>query len=140
MIKNVYEILKEVADAATHEEKKTVLQKNNLHHIRCVLEYTFNDKYQYYPNTFPLGYIKPDTLPGIRIAGLESEIRKHYLFLIGDPTADILTVEKRNILLLQLLESFEPEEAIVFINMMNKDLKIPGLTKQLVSEVYPEIL
>ena len=41
--------------------------------------------------------------------------------------------------LIKLLESFEPEEAVVFVNMMKKDLKTKGLTESLVREVFPEL-
>lgn len=141
MIKNVHEILDEFTLAVTKEQKKEVLQQNNLYHFKEVLKYTFNPKYQFYvEDKFPTDYIEPDTAIGIRYAGIESEIRRTYLFVKGDPTADTLTEEKRKILLLQLLESFEPKEAQVFFNMLNKDLKVKGLTEALVREVYPELL
>jgi hypothetical protein len=139
MIKNVYEILKEFQSVDSTQEQKQILEQNNIYYFKQVLQYTFNPNYQFYVTEFPADYIKPDTFPGIRLAGLESELRRAYLFLKGDPTADSLTEQKRNILLLQLLESFEPEEAVVFINMMKKDLQIPGLTESLVKEVFPEL-
>lgn len=140
MIKNVYEILNEINLAETRQQKKSILQQNDLYHFKEVLKYTFNPQFEFYVESkFPSEYIKPDTLPGIRFAGIESEIRRAYLFLKGDPTADSLTPEKRNILLLQLLESFEPEEAVVWHNMMKKDLKTKGLTEALVREVFPEL-
>lgn len=139
MIKNIYEILEQFELAKTKEERQQVLRDNNLYHFREVLKYTFNPKYQFYFNGFPKDYIKPDTLPGIRLAGIESEIRKVYLFLKGDKTADILTPEKRHILLLQLLESFEQKEAVIWIKMMNKDLEIKELTEALVRETFPEL-
>jgi len=137
--KNVYEILNEFSLVTTRSERKEVLSKYNLHYFKEVLKYTFNPNYTFYVKEFPKNYIKPDTFPGIRYAGIDSEIRRTYLFLKGDPTADSLTPEKRDILLLQMLESFEPDEAVVFVNMMKKDLKVKGLTSSLVQEVYPEL-
>jgi hypothetical protein len=139
MIKNVYEILEELDAVKTRTEKARILKENPLYHFKEVLKYTFNPAYQFYAEEFPKDYNRPDTFPGIRVAGIESEIRKAYLFLKGDQTADILTPQKRHILLLQLIESFEPKEAHVWVNMMNKDLKIKGLTMGLVKEVYPEL-
>jgi hypothetical protein len=140
MIKNIYEILDEFESAETHQQKKEVLQQNNLYHLKELLKYTFNPNYEFYvEDTFPTDYQKPDTAPGIRLAGIESEIRRVYLFIKGDRTADSLTEGKRKILLLQLLESFEPKEAQIWYNMMKKDLKIKGLTEALVREVYPEL-
>jgi hypothetical protein len=141
MIKNVHEILDEFNLAGTKEQRLNVLQQNNLYHFKEVLKYTFNPKYQFYvEDKFPTDYIQPDTLLGIRYSGIESEIRRAYLFIKGDQTADSLTEEKRKTLLLQLLESFEPKEAQVFFNMMQKDLKVKYLTANLVREVYPELL
>lgn len=141
MIKNVYEILEEFESVVTRQDRKKVLENNNLYHFKEVLRYTFNPNIKFYvEDKFPEDYNKPDTFPGIRLAGIESEIRRAYLFIKGDPTADSLTEKKRHILLLQLLESFEPKEATIFFNMLNKDLKTKGLTESLVREVYPELL
>ena len=139
MIKNIYEILNEFESVKTRTDRINVLRNNNFYHLKEVLKYTFNPSYEFYSEDFPTDYIKPDTFPGLRIAGIESEIRKAYLFIKGNPTADSLTPTKRHNLLLQLLESFEPKEAIIWINMMKKDLKIKGLTKSIVQEAYPEL-
>lgn len=140
MIKNIYEILEEFETVSTRQDRKKILENNNLYHFKELLRYTFNPNIQFYTESkFPEDYNKPDTFPGIRLAGIESEIRRTYLFIKGDPTADSLTEQKRHILLLQLLESFEPKEAIIFFNMLKKDLKIKGLTESIVQEVYPEL-
>lgn len=139
MIKNVYEILNEFKAATNRIERQEVLKKNAFLYFKEVLQYTFNPNYQFYAEEFPADYKKPDTFPGLRVAGIESEIRKAYLWLKGNPTADRMTPEKRHILLLQLLESFEPEEAVIWVNMMNKDLKVEGLTESLLRETFPEI-
>lgn len=140
MIKNVYEILEEFSQATTKEAKITVLKNNATPHFLQVLKYTYDPQYEFYIKEFPKNYIKPDTLPGIRYSGIESDLRKIYLFQKGNPTADILTEEKRNQLLVELLESFEPNEAQVFINIMKKNLKINGLTYKLIKETFPTIL
>jgi hypothetical protein len=140
MLKNVYEILKEIESVETDQQRKQILEQNNNYYFIQVLRYAFDPAYQFYIEDFPAEYIKPDTAPGIRFAGIESEIRRAYLFLKGDPTADSLSEEKRKVLLLQLLESFEPQEAVVFVNMMNKDLKTLGLTETLVRETFPTLL
>lgn len=139
MIKNVYEILKEFDGDLPRKDRIEFLKKHAIHHFRMVLMYTFNEKYQFYAEPFPTDYKKPDTQPGIRYAGIDSEIRRIYLWQKGNPVADSLSESKRHILLLQLLESFEPEEAEVWVNMLNKDLKIKGLTASLVKETFPEL-
>lgn len=140
MIKNVYEILDEFEAAPTKEDKKRVLAENNYPHFIQVLKYTFDPQYQFYVNGFPKDYVEPDTFPGLRYAGIESEIRRAYLFLKGNETADRMTEDKRNQVLVQLLESFEPREAHIFVNMMKKDLRVKSLTTKLIKEVFPNIL
>jgi hypothetical protein len=140
MIKNIYEILNEFKQASSKQERVRILKENAYPHFLHVLKYAFDPNIKFYVNKFPKEYIKPDTFPGIRYAGIESEIRKTYLFRIGDPTADSLSEEKRNQLLTILLESFEPQEATVFVNMLNKNLKTPHLTTNLINEVFPNLL
>lgn len=140
MIKNIYEILDEFDSAQTRAEKANVLIQNAYPHFLQVLKYTFDPNIEFYVKSFPKNYIEPDTFPGIRYAGIESEIRRAYLFIKGDPTADVMTEEKRNQVLVQLLESFEPREADVFVNMMKKDLKIKSLNYKIVKETFPELL
>ena len=140
MIKNIYEILQEFQSAHNRKERISILKQNESIHLKQFLQYTYNPQYQFYITEFPKEYKTPHTLPGIRIAGIESEIRKTYLFIKGNPTADILTPQKRNILLLQILESFEPKEAIIYIKMMQKNLNIPHLTKELINETFPNLI
>jgi len=140
MIINVYEIFDKFNAATNKAERQQVLVENASNHFLGVLKYAFDPQYQFYVTSFPKNYVEPDTFPGLRYAGLESEMRRVYLFLKGNPTADIMTEDKRNQLLVQLLESFEPREAQVFINMMKKDLQVKYLTYNLVKETFPNLL
>ena len=109
--------------------------------FKKLLSYAFDPKYQFYVDKFPKDYIPPtDMIPGISYSDIQNELRRVYLFQKGDPVGDSLSEEKRNILLIQILESFEPNEAKVFVNMLCKDLKTKGLTQNLVNEVFPEVL
>lgn len=141
MTPNVYEILDEFELKSTRSDRKqSLLKYGNLEYFRKVLQLTFNPDFKFYTESkFPEDYKKPDTFPGLRVAGIESEIRKFYLFQKGNPTADSLSEEKRHILLLQLLESFEPREAEIWFNMLHKDLKTKGLSESLVRETFPEL-
>jgi len=140
MIKNVYEILDEFENADNKADRQTILRENATPHFLQVLKYTFDPKFQFYVKSFPKDYQEPDTFPGLRYAGIESEIRRTYLFLKGEVTADKLSEEKRNQVLIQLLESFEPREAHVFVNMMKKNLQTKFLTYNFVKETFPNLL
>jgi hypothetical protein len=140
MIINIYEIFDKFNLAKTKAERQQILLDNASNHFLQVLKYTFDPQYQFYVTSFPKNYIEPDTFPGLRYAGIESELRRVYLFLKGNPTADIMTEQKRNQLLVQLLESFEPREAQVFVNMLKKDLQVKHLTINLIRETFPSLL
>lgn len=140
MIKNVYEILDEFEIADNKADRQRILRENSTPHFLQVLKYTFDPKFQFYVKSFPKDYQEPDTFPGLRYAGIESEIRRTYLFLKGEATADKLSEEKRNQVLVQLLESFEPREAHVFVNMMKKNLQTKFLTYNFVKETFPNLL
>jgi hypothetical protein len=140
MIKNVYEILDEFEIADNKADRQRILRENATPHFLQVLKYTFDPKFQFYVKSFPKDYQEPDTFPGLRYAGIESEIRRTYLFLKGEATADKLSEEKRNQVLVQLLESFEPREANVFVNMMKKNLQTKFLTYNFVKETFPNLL
>jgi len=140
MIKNVYEILDAFENADNKADRQTILRENATPHFLQVLKYTFDPKFQFYVKSFPKDYQEPDTFPGLRYAGIESEIRRTYLFLKGEVTADKLSEEKRNQVLIQLLESFEPREAHVFVNMMKKNLQTKFLTYNFVKETFPNLL
>jgi hypothetical protein len=133
-----YEILNQIND--NPKEAKSILLDNNTPYLRQLLQLSFHPDIHFYPKAFPKEYKEPDTQPGISFSDLQSELKRIYLFQRGNPTADILTEEKRTTLLLQMLESFEPREAQVLINVFKKDLKTKGLTYSLVKETFPGLI
>lgn len=140
MIYNLYEIFDAFELAETKEAKKQVLLNNNNKLLQQVLQLTFDPQYQFYYKKMPVEYIKPDTIPGIRFAGLETELRRLYLFQKGNETADKLSEQKRKELLLQIAEALEPREAEILINIMKKDLGVKGLTAKFVKDTFPGLI
>lgn len=139
-MKNMYEIFDEFEEAKTKEEKMKVIEKNLSPTLVKVLELTFHPNFEWHIKELPYNYRIPDTLPGVSIGQMSTEVRKLYLFRKGDPTADSLTPQKRQQLLLQLVESLEPREAEVIIGIFNKDLGVKGLTYKFVKEAFPNML
>jgi hypothetical protein len=139
-MKNMYEIFDEFESAKNKKEKKEVIEKNLSSVLVKVLEYTFHPGYQWKIKELPDNYKIPDTLPGISFANLSTELRKIYLFQEGHPTAESLSKQRQNELLLQLLESLEFREAEVVMGIFRKDLGVKGLTYSFVKECFPQML
>lgn len=140
MIKNVYEILDEVASAPDDQARKAILFYNNNYALRCILRAAFHPNIKFSIDRVP--YYKPSLAPvGLSDSTLHKEINRIYLFEANNPrVSPNLTQERKEKLLIQLLESLEAKEAVVLTNTLLKDLKVPGLTKELVEEVFPDLL
>lgn len=137
MTPTITEILNKFQQQTTKEGRIQVLREHRKYqHFLKFLENVFNQDIQYYPVTFPSNYKKPDTFPGISYGSLTSELHKSYLFQKGNPIAEALTPEKRIQVLTQLIETFEPSEATLFVQMLQKKLTIPYLTYNLIKEAY----
>ena len=139
-MKNIYEVFDEFESAKTKKEKMEVIGKNLSPTLVNVLKYTFHPDIEWLVKEMPHNYKVPDTLPGVSICQLSTEMRKLYLFSKGNPTAEALTERKRQELLIQLLESIEPREAEVVMGIFTKDQGVKGLTYNFVKEAFPQML
>lgn len=134
MAKNVYEILDEFAAAGSKKEKLEVLQKNWTPVLVLVLQFAYHPDIKWLIKEKPKNYKTPDTLPGVSYSNLNAELRRLYLFREGDPGAEKLTPQKREELLLIMLESLEPREADVIMGIFKKDLGVKGLTYKFIRD------
>ena len=139
MLRNIYEIFDEFGKAETKEDRIAILKKHDSRDLRRVLRAAFHPNIKFFLTKFP--YYKPHiTSPGTGdpIGHLMNKI---YLFERGNPKApSALSDHKRMLLLIQYLEGLEDKEAVIVINMMLKNLKVPYLTYRIVRETFPEIL
>jgi hypothetical protein len=134
MAKNLYEVFDEFAAANSKEEKLKVLHKNWTPTLVSVLQLTYHPDVKWLVKDKPKLYKKPDTLPGVSYSSMNAELRRLYLFREGDPAAEKLTPEKREQLLLIMLESLEPREADVVIGIFKKNLGVKGLTYKFIRD------
>lgn len=139
-MRNIYEIFDEFEEAKTKAERKKVIEQNLSPTLVKVLEYAFHPDYKWTVKEVPDNYRVPDTLPGVSFAHLGTELRRIYLFQEGHPTALSLNEQRKNELLIQLLESLEPRESEVIVGIMKKDLGVKGLTYNFVKECFPNML
>jgi len=140
MQRNIYEIFTEFKNAPTRENKINVLRKNNSYALQNVLKGGLAPYVEFSVKELP-EYKKQDIPPGMSYSSLHHEIGRAYIFEVGNPkVSPNLTDKRKNEILLQMLEVLETEEAEVFGNMLMKDLKVPGLTLDLVQEAFPGLI
>ena len=140
-MKNIFEVLDEIEEASSKKEKMVAIERNLSKTLVQVFELAYHPQYEWLFEEMPENYIVPtNTLPGISRVQLSTEIRKLYMFRKGEPTAERLGSQKRNQLLLQLLESLEPREAEVIIGIFKKDLGVNGLNYKFIKEAFPNLL
>jgi hypothetical protein len=138
--KNIYEIFDEVAKAPTDQDKRGVLIYYNGPILRQVLRAAFHPNIRFVFKE-EISYKPSDAPIGLGYSSLDMEFRKIYLFEEGNPRVDPnLSLERRKILLIQILESLEAKEAKVLMDIILKRLNVPGLTKELVLSVFPTLL
>jgi len=127
--------------ATNKKERMLVIEKNLSKTLVQVFELAYHPQIEWLMHEMPNNYkIPTDTLPGISTAQLSNQLRKMYMFRKGDQMAEKLTPQKRNELLLQILESLEPREAEVIIGIFQKDLGVKGLDYKFIKEAFPELL
>jgi hypothetical protein len=141
-MKNIYEIFDEFEEAKNKKDRMAVIEKNLSKALVQVLELAFHPDHKWLITEMPEAYQMPETnkIPGLSQCQLSTEIRKLYLFEKGNPSAEVLTPQKREQLLLQLLESIEPREAEVVMGILKKDLGVKGLDYKFIKEAFPNLL
>jgi hypothetical protein len=140
-MKSLYEIFDDFENAKNKKERMSIIGSNLSQTLVDVLKLTYHPDYKWKVKELPDNYKVPtDMLPGITYDSLNSQLRRIYLFLDGNSTAETLTDKRRNELLVQMLESIEPREAEVLLGIFQKDLGVKGLDYKFVKEAFPDLL
>lgn len=139
-MKNLYEVFEEFEKAPNRESRIAVLRNNDSYALKCVLNGAFNPYIRYVFEDIP-PYRKSDSPPGMGYSSIHQELGRVYLFEVNNPRVDPnLSLERKKVILAQMLESLEEKEAKVFAGMIEKRLKVKGLTYKLVQEAFPGLL
>lgn len=139
-MKNLYEIFDEVNKRTERSDKIAVLRFNTSFALKSVLKGAFDPTVEFVFDK-PVNY-KPSDMPiGMGYSSIHQELSRAYLFEKNNSTVDPnLTQKRKEELLTQILESLEAREAELFQGMILKDLKVEGLTYDLVKEAFPDLL
>ena len=139
MTKTWYEILEWCSKGKTKAEKIVRLQKNSGAQLKQILGYTLDPNVKW---LLPEG--EPPYKPVADSAEIEgqrqAELRRLYLFIDGSTEAQInLKPMRREQLFIELLESIHPNDAKLLCSMKEKKLPFKSITKNLVSEAFPNL-
>jgi hypothetical protein len=140
MRKNIYEVFDEFAKVDSKQDKINVLASNWTPTLKLVLQLAYRPEMQWKFKDYPERYKKPDTKPGISYASLDTELKRLYMFRVGNETAEKLSPKRAEELLMVFLESLEPREADIVIGIFKKDLGVKGLTLKFIRENIPDVL
>lgn len=134
-IKLIPEILEEVIAAKTKEDVKNILTSNRSPALLEMFKYVYYPGVQFDITELPKYSPDPGDY-GLSPNSLFSEMRRMYIFTEGynlDP-------KRRKEQLALLCESVHPSEALLVGKILKRDLGIPVLTYEFVSEVFPGLL
>jgi hypothetical protein len=140
-MKPLYEVFDDFEQSNNKKERMDVIQKNLSATLVKVLEMAYHPQIQWKVKELPHNYRLPsDTLPGITYDSLDSQLRRMYMFNVGNETAEKLTPKRQEELLSQILDSIEPREAEIILGIFQKDLGVKGLDYKFVKEAFPNML
>jgi len=130
----MYQILEDVCNAPTNQDKINILKTHDHKALRGYLKMAFDKN---------LHWALPEGTPPFKPCEevdvdhvLYNEFRRMYIFIPGGNSN--LTGKRRQELFVTMLEAMHPKEA-EFICEVVKDHKVPaGITEQVVKQAFPE--
>lgn len=140
MTKMIYEVFDLFEMAPTKQDKVNVLRSNASYALRSVLKGSFDPNVKFVFEKVPY-YSVSDAPVGLGYTSIAQELNRAYLFEENNPRVDPnLTQDRKEKILIQILESLEKREAEVFMNMLLKNQKVKGLNYKIVKEAFPDLL
>lgn len=137
MPKLVYEVLAEVLKAKSNKEKVQILRQNESAALRDVLRGSIDKTITW---LLPTGSPPPYT-PCEEHNTPSSLLRENKMltYFAKGGKGNNLTNLKREKLFIGVLESIDPNDALLLIDVINK--KVPaGVTRKIVNEAFPGLL
>ena len=130
------EILNEIRQAPTKEEKINLLKQNFNHALDLMFTFVYGPRKSPYENGVP--QYKPDDSPyGYSYTTLNKECDRLCYFF--DTKYFIKNDKIRDTKIKNILETLHFSEAALLENVFKKSLESYGITKELVFEAFPQI-
>lgn len=140
-MKNVSEVFEEIEKAKNDKDRVLILKFNSSWALRNVLQGTFDPRIQFTVTKIP-DYKRSNVPVGFGYSTIHKELERIYLFQKDNPkTPPNLTEQRKNEILIQMLEVLEEKEAKVFENMLTKNTKaVKNLNYTIVKQAFPDLL
>lgn len=132
------EILGRVNELLEKRDKKTAKQfliNNAKPTVKLLLKYLLDRNMKFYRTECPK-FTPDDSLREAPISILEQELKRFYIF---DANYTNCTVQRKDQLLVQILEMLNQEEAELVCNLLQRKNPYKKITKNFVLEVFPEM-
>lgn len=132
------EILGRVNELLEAKDKKTAKQfliNNAKPTVKLLLKYLLDKNVKFYRTDCPK-FTPDDSLREAPISILEQELKRFYIF---DANYTNCTVQRKDQLLVQILEMLNQEEAELVCNLLQRKNPYKKITKNFVLEVFPEM-
>ena len=132
------EILGRVNELLEAKDKKTAKQfliNNAKPTVKLLLKYLLDKNVKFYRTECPK-FTPDDSLREAPISILEQELKRFYIF---DANYTNCTVQRKDQLLVQILEMLNQEEAELVCNILQRKNPYRKITKNFVLEVFPEM-
>ena len=132
------EILGRVNELLEAKDKKTAKQfliNNAKPTVKLLLKYLLDKNVKFYRTECPK-FTPDDSLREAPISILEQELKRFYIF---DANYTNCTVQRKDQLLVQILEMLNQEEAELVCNLLQRKNPYKKITKNFVLEVFHEM-
>ena len=139
MTKLIHEVFSELEQRENDHDRLAVLRFNQTWALKNVLKGAFDPNVEFAIDVPE--YKKQNTPVGLGYSSIHQELGRAYLLEKNNPRVDRnLKPDRKKQILIQILEALEDKEAEIFAIMIRKDLKVKGLTYELVKEAFPDLL
>tara|TARA_A100001011_G_C14094205_1_gene749923 strand:+ start:111 stop:539 length:429 start_codon:yes stop_codon:yes gene_type:complete len=136
-MKLIHEIFDEIADTKSVKEKQQILLDNERPQFKSILKNMFDKSIKYKVKSAPKYKVCDDP------DGLSSTQLEKQMFMIDrlyDIEGNNLSNERAENILINVLEIIPKRESDILCKIINKKMKVSGLTERLVRETYPDLL
>jgi hypothetical protein len=130
------EILNEIRQAKTKEEKLNLLKENKSEDLMLIFKLGYGNHSTPYRNGVPK-YIPDDSPHGLSYTNLHNELPRMKFFY--DSKSKIFDEKFRDKKLTNILQMLHFSEASLLENIFTQKLDVYGITKELILEAYPEL-